>query len=79
MTNLIIQFLAPFSIRIMACTAIIVAIILTLLGTRNSGRNAERVDQLRKLLEIQRGQLEATIHRPRNRDELIERMREGRF
>ena len=79
MTNLIIQFLAPFSIRIMAFAAIIVAIILTLLGARNSGRNAERVDQLRKLLEIQRDQLEATTHRPRNRDELIERMRDRSF
>ena len=79
MTNFIIQFLAPFSIRIMAFAAIIVAIILTLLGARNSGRNVERVDQLRKLLEIQRGQLEATTHRPRNRDELIERMRDGTF
>ena len=79
MTNLIIQFLAPFSIRIMAFAAIIVAIILTLLGARNSGRNAERVDQLRKLLEIERDQLEAANRRPRDRDELIERMRDGSF
>lgn len=43
MTSLIIQFLVPFSLRIMAFAAIILAIILTLLGTRNSARNAERV------------------------------------
>ena len=79
MISLIEQFLAPFSIRIMAFAAIIVAIILTLLGARNSGRNVERVDQLRKLLEIERGQLEAANRRPRDRDELIERMRDGTF
>ena len=79
MTSLIIQVLAPFSLRIMAFAAIILAIILTLLGARNSGRNAERVDQLRKFLEIQREQLEAANRRPRDRDELIERMRDGGF
>lgn len=79
MTSLIIQFLAPFSLRIMAFAAIILTIILTLLGARNSGRNTERVDQLRKLLEIQLGQLEASNRRPRDRDELTGRMHDGSF
>ena len=79
MISLIGQFLAPFSLRIMAYAAIISAIILALIGARNSGRNVERVDQLRKILEIQREQLEAANHRPRNRDELAERMRDGSF
>ena len=79
MIAIIGQFLAPFSLRIMAYAAIISAIILALIGARNSGRNVERVDQLRKILEIQREQLEAANHRPRDRDELAGRMHDGEF
>ena len=50
-----------------------------LLGARQVGRNAERLDRMHKTLEIRREQLEATTRRPRDRDELVERMRAGRF
>lgn len=50
-----------------------------LLGARQAGRNAERVDQLKRSLEIKDAQLRATLDAPRNRDELIDRLRNGKF
>ena len=79
MITLIEQFLAPFALRLAGMAAVIGAILAVLLGARQAGRNAERIARMRKTLEIQREQLEAATRRPRDRDELIERMREGRF
>ena len=79
MIPLIGQFLAPFALRLAGLAAVIGAILAVLLGARQAGRNAERLDRMHKTLEIQREQLEAATRRPRDRDELIERMREGRF
>ncbi len=50
-----------------------------LLGARQAGRNAERVDQLKKSLEIKDAQLRATLNAPRTRGELIDRLRDGKF
>jgi len=50
-----------------------------LLGARQAGRNAERVDQLKKSLEIKDAQLRATLDAPRTRGELIDRLRDGKF
>ena len=79
MITLIEQLLAPFALRLAGFAAAIGAILAVLLGARQAGRNAERLDRIHKTLEIQREQLEAATRRPRDRDELIERMREGRF
>ena len=79
MITLIEQFLAPFALRLAGFAAVIGAILAVLLGARQAGRNAERIARMRKTLEIQREQLEAATRRPRDRSELLERMREGRF
>lgn len=50
-----------------------------LLGARQAGRNAERVDQLKKSLEIKDAQLRATLDAPRTRGELVDRLRRGKF
>ena len=55
------------------------AVAAVLLGARQAGRNAERVDRMRKTIEVQREQLEAATRRPRDRDELAGRLRDGRF
>ena len=55
------------------------AVAAVLLGARQAGRNAERVDRMRKTIEVQRDQLEAATHRPRDRDDLTRRMRDGTF
>ena len=79
MITLIGQFLAPFALRLAGFAAIIGAVLAVLLGARQAGRNAERLDRMRKTMEIQREQLEAASRRPRDRDELLERMRDGTF
>jgi hypothetical protein len=79
MITLIEEFLAPFALRLAGMAAVIGAILAVLLGARQAGRNAERIARMRKTLEIQREQLEAATRRPRDRSELLERMRDGTF
>ncbi len=79
MITLIEQFLAPFALRLAGMAAVIGAILAVLLGARQAGRNAERIARMRKTLEIQREQLEAATRRPRDRSDLLERMRDGTF
>jgi hypothetical protein len=63
--------------------AITLTISLFLLSLRRSGeragRLAERLENQEKANEIQRRMLEATARRSRNRDELVERLRDGEF
>ncbi|MCM2563776.1 hypothetical protein M8756_16755 [Lutimaribacter sp. EGI FJ00015] len=71
-----------------ACTAIrygaiVLAVLLFLLSLRRSGeragRFAERLKTTEEANDVQRRMLEAAARRPRNRDELAERLRNGRF
>ena len=59
------------------------AVLLFLLALRRSGertgRLAERYDTTEKINDAQRRMLEAAARRPRNRDELADRLRDGRF
>ena len=73
------QFLAPYALRLAGFSAILGAVAAVLFGARQAGRNAERVEQMHKTNEVQRDQLEAAARRPRDRDELIDRMRDGSF
>lgn len=63
--------------------AIALAIILFLLSIRRSGervgRLAERLEATENTNDVQRQMLEAAARRPRDRDELAERLRDGRF
>ena len=63
--------------------AIALAIILFLLSIRRSGehvgRIAERLETTEKANEIQRQMLEAAARRPRDRGELVDRLRDGGF
>ena len=63
--------------------AIALTISLFLLSLRRSGeragRLAERLENQEKANEIQRRMLKAAARRPRNRDELAERLRDGKF
>ena len=44
-----------------------------------AGRAAERLDNLEAVTHAQRKMLDAASRRPRNRDDLIDRLREGEF
>jgi len=63
--------------------AIALAILLFLLSIRRAGervgRLAERLATMEKANDVQRRMLEAAARRPRNRDELVDRLRDGRF
>ena len=59
------------------------SVLLFLLALRRSGertgRLSERYETTEKINDAQRRMLEAAARRPRNRDELAERLRDGRF
>lgn len=59
------------------------AIFLFLLALRRSGERvghlAEQLETMEKTNEIQRRMLEAAARRPRDRGELVERLRDGGF
>lgn len=71
----------PWARAILRYGALAVAIVLFLLSIRRSGehvgRIAERLETTEKANEIQRQMLEAAARRPRNRDELVDRLRNG--
>ena len=62
---------------------IALAIVLFLLSIRRSGerigRIAEHLETTEKAKEIQRRMLEVATRRPRDRDELVDRLRDGGF
>ncbi len=55
------------------------AVAAALFRTRQAGRNAERIVNMRRTVEVQRDQLEAASRRPRDRGELARRMRDSTF
>jgi len=63
--------------------ATVVAILLFLLSLRRSGervgRHAERLEMMEKTHDVQRQMLEAAARRPRSRNHLAKRLRDGRF
>jgi hypothetical protein len=63
--------------------AIVLAVSLFLLSLRRSGeragRLAERLETTEKANDVQRRLLEAAARRPRDRNELTQRLRDGRF
>ena len=63
--------------------AIVLAVLLFLLSLRRSGeragRLAERLETTEKANDVQRRMLEAAARRPRDRNELAERLRDGGF
>jgi hypothetical protein len=62
---------------------VIAAILLLLLACRRSGdrlgRVLERLEAAERSNDVQREMLEAAARRPRDRDELAERLRDRRF
>ncbi len=63
--------------------AVVLPVLLFLLSLRRSGeragRLAERLETVEKANDVQRQMLEAAARRPRDRNELAQRLRDGRF
>lgn len=74
---------SPWTRAALRYGAIVLAVLLFLLSIRRSGeragRLAERLEIMEKANDVQREMLEAAARRPRDRNELAERLRNGRF
>lgn len=66
-------------IKIIGWIAIAASVAAVLLGAKQSGRTAERYDQLKKIVEIKNAQLRATMDVPRTRADLVKRLQDGKF
>lgn len=69
--------------RVTVVALVAIAIILFLFNLRRAGeragRAAERLENLERANVIQHQMLEAVSRRPRDRDDLVKRLREGGF
>jgi len=74
---------ARAALRYGAIALAILLFLLFLLSIRRAGewtgRLAERLATTEKANDVQRRMLEAVARRPRNRDELVDRLRDGGF
>jgi hypothetical protein len=74
---------APWAKAALRYVAVVLAIVLFLLSIRRSGeragRIAERLEITEKTNGTQRRMLEAVARRPRDRGQLVDRLREGGF
>ncbi len=67
------------AVRLAGWAAVALSVLALLFSIRQSGRNAERAMNLKKTLEIKDAQIRATMDAPRNRRELSDRLRDGKF
>lgn len=74
---------SPWMRAALRYAAIVLAVLLFLLSLRRSGeragRLAERLETTEKANDVHRRMLDAAARRPRSRDELADRLRDGRF
>ena len=79
MWAIIKTWLSGNALRLIGWSVAGLSVLTVLLGARQAGRSAERVDQLKHILEIKDAQLRATLDAPRTRGELVDRLRRGKF
>jgi hypothetical protein len=74
---------SPWARAALRYGAIALTVLLFLLALRRSGeragRLAERFETTEKVNEVQRRMLDAAARRPRDRNDLADRLRDGRF
>jgi hypothetical protein len=74
---------SPWARAALRYGALALAIVLFLLSIRRAGeragRMAERLEAAEKANDVQRRMLDAASRRPRDRDDLADRLRDGRF
>ena len=66
-------------LKVIGWGTVALSVLGVLLGARQSGRTAERYDQLKKITEIKDAQLRAALDAPRTRDDLVDCLRDGKF
>lgn len=75
----LLGLLKPVALKIMAGLAIAGAALALYYSVRQSGRLAERADNLKKASKVKDDQLRAAADRPNSDDALDRRLRDGRF
>ena len=73
------SWLSSNVLRLLGWSVAALSVLTVLFGARQAGRNAERNDQLKKIVEVKDAQLRATLDAPRTRGELVDRLRRGKF
>lgn len=79
MFAILTSWLSSNMLKIVGWGALALSVMGVLLGARQSGRTAERYDQLKKITEIKDAQLRAAMDAPRTRADLIDRLRNDKF
>ncbi len=79
MWSILKSWLTGNILRLIGFGAAALSVAAVLFGARQAGRNAERLDEFKKIVEIKDAQLRAANNAPRTRDELIERLHRGKF
>ena len=79
MWTIITSWFSSNLIKIIGWGVAALSVTAVLFGARQSGRTAERYDQLKKITEIKDAQLRAAMDAPRTRSDLVERLRNGKF
>ena len=82
--SLVVGLLArPWARRVAGIGLVALTITLFIVNLRRTaeraGRAAERLETLERANAIQRPMLEAAANRPRSRDDLLDRLHQGRF
>lgn len=82
--SLVVGLLArPWARRVAALALVALTVALFLLNLRRqgerAGRAAERLETLERTDAIHRQMLDAAARRPRSRDDLLDRLRDGGF
>ena len=82
--GLVVGLLArPWARRVAGFALALLTITLFIINLRRTaertGRAAERLKNLERIHAIQRQMLDAAAHRPRSRDDLLDRLRGGQF
>ena len=73
------RWLLSHLLQLIGWGAVALSVLAVLFGARQAGRKAERVEQLKKTLEVKNAQLNATLEAPSTRPELAKWLRRGKF
>ena len=73
------SWLTGNAIRLLGYGLAALSVSALVLGIRQSGKNAVRLDNLKTVLEVKDEQLRAAANAPRTRADLVGRLRDGKF
>ena len=77
--SIVKNFIAGNILTILGWGAAALAVLAILAGAKRAGRLAERADNLHEAAQVTHEQIKAALGRPRTRDDLVGRMRDGTF